>query len=197
MMQTMPSTEAVARSGTYQLLARLWLREVDRDLARELSSPPLSDFFVAAGGVLPLDDDDETFEQLAIEYCRLFIGPTGHLPPYQSVWQSGQFQGTTTASMETFIDVACYDIAALPSGIMLDHLGVQLDVMAHILGQFSTSKSEPAIHECLPELAQRFFATHLMWPTELLEAASRRAKTGFYCSMIMLTRGFLDSEMQA
>jgi TorA maturation chaperone TorD len=188
------SEEVAARSGTYRLLARLWLREVDRDLVRELRSPPLCDSFVAAGGILPAGDDEPTIEQLAIAYCRLFAGPADHLPPFQSVWKTDQFQGTATASMKNFIEVVGYDTKQLPSGMMLDHLGVQLDVMRHILAQVSTWQSDTESLGQVLELADSFFARHLLWPAELLEAAMRRAPSGFYRSLVVLTREFLKSE---
>ena len=196
-MESISSDEAAALSGTYRLLARLWLREVDVAFLRELRSPPLCDSFAEVGGIVPAGDDDRTIEQLAIDHCRLFVGPTDHLPPYQSVWQSGQFQSTAAVSIKKFIEVVGYDTNALPSGMMLDHLGVQLDVMGHILGQFSAWQAVPNNHKLLTELVHTFSTAHLLWTTELLEAASRRATTDFYRSVIMLTRAFLTAEMQA
>lgn len=187
--------EAVARSGLYRLLARLWLREVDRDLARELRSPPLCDAFVEAGGTLPVDDREQTLEELAIDFCQLLLGPTNHLPPYQSVWETGQFQGATTASMKQFIDVVGYDLRVLPKGMMLDHLGVQLDLMGHLLRQCAIGQSEPEDLNSLSELAHAFFTSHLQWPTDLLDVAARRATTEFYRSVVLLTHRFLKSEM--
>ena len=171
----------------YRLLGRFWLREVDRELLRALRSPPLREAFTDAGGVLPAGDDDGTIEQLAIDYCRLFIGPTGHLPPYQSVWQGGQLQGTTAASMARFIDVVRYDTGRLPRGMMLDHLGVQLDVMGHILSQLTTGQ----IEKDLSALAATFFRTHLTWTADFLNIAPQRATTDFYRSTLALTRVFL------
>ena len=46
------SGDEVERSSTYHLLARLWLKEVDRNLLDHLGSPPLRDAFTAAGGCL-------------------------------------------------------------------------------------------------------------------------------------------------
>ena len=43
------TAETTARSATYRLLARLWLREVEAQLLRELQSPPLRDSFLEAG----------------------------------------------------------------------------------------------------------------------------------------------------
>jgi TorA maturation chaperone TorD len=193
--------DAASRSGTYRLLARLWLREVDLDLLQELRQAPLRDSFVAAGGVLPeyerdASDSKTTIENLAIAYCRLFVGPANHLPPFQSVWQAGQFQGTATASMREMIDVVGYDVVPLPGGVMLDHLGVQLDVMGNLLEQLSSWPAEAGSCDQVWELADSFYAKHLLWPADLLATAARQAEDDFYRSFIMLTREFLKSEMQ-
>lgn len=186
--------DASAQAGVFRLLARIWLREVDGDFLRQLRAPPLCEAFAAAGGALPIDDDAETIELLAIDYCRLLIGPAQHLPPYQSVWEGGQFQTTITASMRQFIEVAGYDAGALPRGVMLDHLGVQLDVMGHILGQISAWPPGADGRDAVVDLAHSFFAAHLRWPHGLLEAAANRAATDFYRSSILLTRDFLNSQ---
>lgn len=186
--------EAAAYSGTYRLVARLWLCELDRDLLQKLGSPPLRDAFVEAGGILPAGDEEQVVEQLAVDYCRLLVGPRDHLPPYQSVWQSSRLESDWAASMQTFIQVAGYDTGGLPRGMMLDHLAVQLDVLGHILGEISARQAEPEILGSLSELAYVFFATHLTWPTELLSAAAQRAGTDFYRSAVLLTRNLLDSE---
>ena len=188
------ASDPVARSGLYRLLARFWLREVDADFLRQLQSISLCNEFVESGGVLPEDDGRLTSEQLAIDYCRLFIGPSDHLPPYQSVWQSGQFQEAASASMKRFVEIAGYQAGVLSEGMMLDHLGVQLDLMGQVLEQYAGWPVEMADREAVLELASAFFATHLVWPIELLETAARRAETDFYRSVIFLTRNFLESE---
>jgi TorA maturation chaperone TorD len=188
------SEDATARSGMYRLLARLWLGEADRGLVKELRTPPLREAFSQAGGILPPDDQGHTVEQLAIEYCRLFVGPMDHLPPYQSVWQSGQFHDAATASMEEFIEIVGYDTNALPRGMMFDHLGLQLDVMGHILDKRSVAPCDTELLRIILEIEQSFFASHLLWPAELLEAAARIATTGFYRSVIKMTRDFLNAE---
>lgn len=196
LLATTSSEETAARGCTYHLLARLWLREVDRSLLRELGSPSLRDSFLGAGGSLPVCDDIRTIEELEIDFCRLFVGPKNHLPPFQSVWQSGQFQSATTASMRSFIELVGYPIDRLPSGMMADHFGVQLDVMGHILQQFSTWRSDPDGLEQVLELANAFFTGHLLWAAELLSATLGRAATEFYRSSALLTRDFLNSEMR-
>lgn len=185
--------QAAARGGMYRLLARLWLSEVDHPLMQSLSQPPLRDSFSAAGGVLPAGDDESHLEQLAIDYCQLFIGPKNHLPPFQSVWQTGQLQAASTASMQNFVDVVGYDSTGLPSGMMLDHLGVQLDVMGHLLEQIAARRCDPT-NEVM-QLARAYCNGHLRWPAALLNAAEQHATTGFYCSVIGLTREFLESDI--
>ncbi len=77
---------------------------------------------------------------------------------------------------------------------MLDHLGVQLDVMGHILGSVNDldERSIPTIPA--EEVARTFFVKHLSWPTPLIKAAKEQAESHFYRSMIQLTEDFLGSE---
>jgi len=190
-METMSLEEATVLRGIYRLLARLYLGEMDAACLRDLRSPPLCVAFQDAGGIVPTGDKHGTVELLARDYCRLFVGPTGHLPPCQSVWESGQFQGPATLSMQRFIDCVGYDTGVLPRGMMLDHFGVQLDVMAHILGQ---TVAWQAAEDRVRELARTFSATHLAWSRTLLAAAEARATTDFYRAVIRLTRAFLAGE---
>lgn len=186
--------DLAALSGIYRLLARLWLREGDRALLRELSSAPLRDVFCQAGGVLPTGSATEAEERLAVEFCQLFVGPAGHLPPFQSVWQTGQFQSPAATAMREFIDLSGYEQSRLPSGIMLDHLGVQLDVMGHLTQVCSAAASEDEQADVLLDMSRSYFFRHLTWPSPLLDAAESRARSEFYRSVARMTRDFLGSE---
>ncbi|MCP4194074.1 MAG: hypothetical protein GY768_25985 [Planctomycetaceae bacterium] len=183
--------DASARSNTYRLLARLWQRELDAKLLEVLQDPSLSESFLAAGGVLPTNDAD-TVEQLAIDFCQLFVGPKNHLPPYQSVWESGQLDGEATVSMRQFCEVVHFEPADPASGMLLDHLGVQLDVMAHILQLVAESEGESLEH--LLDIGRCYAVRHLLWPGELLTASASRATTDFYRCLPTLTRQFLELE---
>ena len=193
--------DLLALSGTYRLFARLWIREVDELLWTALREPPLSDLFEQAGGLAPKASVDE----LAIDFCQLFVGPSGHLPPYQSVWQHGQFQSQATRSMRDFADLVEYSFASQTDATMPDHLAVQLDIMgsllervAGILSAESRTDSEQngSSDDEAAEVMQTFFQRHLTWPEPLLDAAEPRAATDFYRSVISLTRGFLHGERQ-
>ena len=168
--------DLVALSGVYRLLGRLWLREVDQPLLNELASPPFASEFSTNGA-------NESLQDLSIDYCQLFIGPKDHLPPYQSVWQTGQFQSSTVVSMTDFVEVVGYQP---PDDAMFDHLGIQLDVMAHICSTSTATETT--------EIFEAFFMRHLTWPTEFLQKAQTRAQTDFYRSVIRLTGEFLQSQ---
>ena len=186
------SDDKLGRSGLYRLLARLWLREVDTPLLERLSDGLLGEAFVAAGGVLPEAVTGETVEGLAVDYCQLFLGPSRHCPPYQSVWEAGQFEGEAGTSVREFAEVVRYDPeAALPGG-MVDHLGVQLDLMGHLLA--GEVEAEEGVVE---EVAGAFYSAHLAWPETLLSATKERAETEFSRSMLTLTGAFLDIEAPA
>ena len=179
----------------YRLLARFWLREADTELLNELSTPQMRDSFLQAGGVVPAEDTHDRIQQLAVDYCQLFVGPARHLPPVQSVWQSGQFQSDPATSMRRFIDILRYPADELPDGVMLDHLGVQLDVMAHAL-ELTANRPAKDVGE-LPAVVALFSSRHLAWANDLLAAAEDRAETPFYRSIIAMTRDFLTSEASA
>lgn len=186
--------EMAAVSGVYHLLARLWMREVDQPLLHSLSQPPLRDLFVDTGGVLPDSPIENATEQLAIEFCQLFLGPKDHLPPFQSVWQTGQFQSQSATSMSDFIDAVGYNLDPTSVGVPLDHLGIQLDVMGYITHQCSLVDSADLQANVLLDLTRSFYARHLSWPFQLFTIAESRAQSNFYRSVIQMTKTFLQSE---
>ncbi|GAB4135487.1 MAG: hypothetical protein Tsb009_01830 [Planctomycetaceae bacterium] len=186
--------EMTARSAVFALLARLWLREVDRPLLDDLLETNLRTAFEDTGGVLPANNNNDTLEELAIDYCQLFIGPKHHLPPFQSVWTTGQFQGATVESMNVYLDVANFNRDDIPNGIMPDHLGVQLLLMSHLLREAALWPGDSDEKQSLQELLSTYFTGHLTWAGPLLEAAASKASTDFYRSVIRMTDEFLKSE---
>ncbi len=184
--------EVTSRIGVYRLLSQLWIREIDEDLLEQLHAPELRDHLGTAGIELPTATR-ETVESLAIDYCQLFVGPSQHLPPFQSVWQGGQFHGRTTALMQKYIDVTGYVVDKSLSDIYLDHLGVQCDVMAHILAVRLSTQGDQ--QDAVREIENSFLPAHLSWPSPLFKAAAQKATTGFYQTFVAFTRDFLESEM--
>ena len=120
-------------TGALRLFASIFAREPDEKLVRELMSrqaaieeilgaDPLHD--------LPGSDMEATVEALAVEYCRLFIGPCGHMPPVESVaLGEDRFWGCSTEEVTRFYSSSgiepTKDVHLLP-----DHISMELDCLA-------------------------------------------------------------------
>ncbi len=173
----------------YALLSRLWISEPDSELIESLSegdvSSALPEWFEIPEG--------DTLADLRADFTQLFIGPKDQLPPYQSVWQHGQFEGASTGTMRTYFEVLGYlpETVAV-DGVMPDHLAVQFDAMRFVLESASTP--EPA--HALVDLVASFFDDSLTWAMPLINAVGNRATTGFYRSIARLTAEFLRDEAE-
>ncbi len=181
--------ERRATAGLYRLLARLWLREVDPTLVDLLNQNPIRAAFfpTACGKTSPLIDA-AMLEMLSVDFCRLFVGPQGHRIPSQSVWEHGMLESETTVSMRQWIDLVSYPSRVDGGNVPHDHLAIQLDVMAHILGQDDLWQTHP---DELESLAATYHATHLSWPLPLLEEVESRAETSLYRQLARVTRDAL------
>lgn len=177
-----------ARGGMYRLLGQLWREELTQTTHAQLLA--VAQEFESAGGQLP-QHTGETLDQLSVDFCQLFIGPRGHLPPYQSVWQTGAFCGDALISARKFADLV--GLERNPGGILEDHLGVQLEVMSRILTLGDSGDEEQ--QAAAVEIEREFFATHLTWPEPLLDAVAKQAATSFYQSLAAMTKSFLQMEL--
>lgn len=188
---------AAARAAVFRLLARLWGEELSRDLAELLSRPPLVEVLHAiADFSMPSRVEDRDLQQWAVDYCQLFVGPRGHLPPYQSVWMDRRLAGEAAASMERFLQLLDYR-PVWSQRLMADHLAIQLDVMAELLER-STRPDAFSREErrWLADLLINYFRQHLCWPQRLLDQVARRAITPLYRSLAKMTDEFLRQECE-
>lgn len=186
---TLSADERRDMARLVQLVARLWLREVDEPLDEALRT---SGWLDQLRRTLPIPKDGRTgrsgpssLRDLAVDYCRLFVGPTGHLPPIESVWVAGQLEADATASMKTWCELAGYERPESARNVFLDHLGVQLDLLHHVLSQDAWWESHP---DDMAAFTLDYATAHLAWPTELLDAVEARAETDLYRLLPHLTR---------
>ena len=179
--------ETECAAGVYALFARLWMREVDEAFRREMFREPLAPALERVGLFLPMESNEE----LAIEYCRLFIGPKNALLPMQSVWQKTQLESQLATSVEKFAELIGY---VLPTSSFWDHLGVQLDLMSHLVRATASEKQAENGFEVAGEVADVFFRRHLSWAAPLLLATSQRAQVPLYRSLAQATQQFLRLE---
>jgi TorA maturation chaperone TorD len=172
-------------ANVYSLLGQLWLSEIDAAALQAIASSSLAETFQMDTNLV---DDQEYLETLAVEYCALFIGPKDHFPPYQSVWQAGQLQSETAASVRAFA-AAINASALIDESAMADHVGHQLVVMGCIHSLFSASESDPLL-----QLGTAFYQRHLSWIEPLSQSVSRRSGVKLYRSMATLTAELMVSE---
>jgi TorA maturation chaperone TorD len=175
-------SESQRRAAVYGLTGRLWLTEVDQSFLDMLDSD--ADFKQAITEVgcdlSELTNKSTVLARLAEDFCQLFLGPSNHLPPYQSVWIDGHFAGQHSVDMRKWCEIAHVNVD--PSTIEADQLGVQLTVMARIVEAEQRDAEE------------HFFRHHLSWTRPLTQLASERASTAFYGSIAKVTAAYLESE---
>ena len=171
----------------YSLLARLWMQEIDAPLLKSMSEEPL----LSALSQLDLPLPSESLEQLATEYCALFIGPKNAVLPMQSVWQKTQLDSQSASSVAKFAELIGY---IRPASALWDHLGVQLDLMSHVMLATCDKKKRDKERSVADEVASAFFERHLNWPSPLLLATSQRARLPLYRSLAEITQQFLKME---
>jgi TorA maturation chaperone TorD len=154
-----------------RLFASIFEREVDEKLLGELAARGQEIETVLGGDPLAGIDpgDAAAVEILAVEYCRLFIGPTDHLPPVESVVLGEErFWGPSTRAVAEFYRT----VGLAPredSKIMPDHISMELDCMAMLE---ETDRRDQA---------SAFAREHVLkWVPLLAKHVSERATIAFY-----------------
>ncbi len=180
-------------TATLGLLSFLWAAELTRASLCELTESELSTPWRELGGWLPVTGDhvnDDMLEDLAVDYCQLFIGPRDHCPPVQSVWNSSRFDADAAQSMQQFI--ASLEVFE-PCVPVVDHLAVQLQYAARLFS-VPLGLLENRERSAICELAGLFFEEHLTWPANLLDRVSAKSRTPFYRGLAEVTRQLLFAE---
>ena len=174
-----PGREPVASARREQsvpaalrLFASIFQREVDERLLKEIETRRQELAGVLGGdplaGLEP-GNPGPAVEVLAVEYCRLFIGPHGHLPPVESVVCGEEcFWGPSTEKVADFYRSAAMapssDRRELP-----DHISMELDCLALL-------EETDRHHE-----ATVFAREHVLrWLPDLAQHVDRRSTVPFY-----------------
>lgn len=182
--------ELAAAAGLCRLGSRLLLKEVDRALYRQLEERALVDAIAPLGlhwlePTLRELGEERALEELAVEYCRLFVGPLPACAPYESVQRgSALIGGRARARLEAFLG---RQGLVLADGLRLasaDHLAVHLAV----LGELCTHASGEALAE--------FLSDHVRgWMPEYLRALAASAVWAPYTTIAVLLAEFLDAQV--
>jgi TorA maturation chaperone TorD len=145
-----------------RLFGRLLVKELDAETLTELRAPDIAAALTSLGIELP---SDEELSELGNRYFNLFLHPTGSLPPVQSVWRDGQYDGNHAVGIRKIAEAANREIATGARSAAPDHLGCILLLWAEL----QTER---------PELAELLTTHHLAWAELALQHAT--LDEGFY-----------------
>jgi TorA maturation chaperone TorD len=161
--------DLAALAPATRLLGRLLVRELDAATLADLQAPATAAALRELG--IPVPDAAE-LEPLAARYCALFLHPAGGLPPVQSLWLEGQYDGKAAGAVRALAAASGWQLAAGARGAPPDHLGCILMLWAELVPE-------------RPELAARLRADHMAWAEGALRDASRT--DGFYGALARAT----------
>lgn len=187
---TADTSDNLARASAYQLLARLWVQEPG-DLLESLAAEPLGSAWRQLGGCVPDHNSDDVRASLDEDFCRLFIGPKEHLPPIQSVWESGELDTGVTTSLREFDSIIGFELP-WSFAVVGDHVGNELWAMGQILRKTDGLPADQM--DIAEDLTGAFFTGHLSWAEPLFEAVVSREGERFYGTVARITQQFLNDE---
>ncbi len=200
---------ALPRSRVYGLLRRVFTHEVDESLlawCREEGRLGLwSELAPNLTASLESSDPETTLEELALDFCRLFIisGTAGS--PHESVQRAGKkgnatplLWGDPASMVKDLCREAGFEIAE-QAHLLPDHLGVELELMERLSSAEAVANSEGSPDEVgrLQELQRRMLDGHLSrWVPEYGRRLGSSANTVFYREILGLVADFVDWDAQ-
>ncbi|MFN3241930.1 MAG: molecular chaperone [Planctomycetota bacterium] len=149
-------------SAAARLFGRLLLRELDEPTLAELRQDDVRAALADLDVTVPRDDQ---LPALGQRFFELFLHPQGAVPPVQSLWRDGQYDGDPAAGVRRIADAANLQLADAARGAAPDHLGCILLLWAEL-------------REPRPELAELLREHHLAWAELALQHTL--ADDGFY-----------------
>lgn len=199
---------AAGRARTYGVLSALYTAAPSRDLVAKIRAGGL----VAedASGRLSAAANDLTtsfrevaapgFEnELAAEYTRLFVLPSGAVP-HESMYldENKRLGGRVTAGVQQYyqdagahLTKACLELP--------DHIGVELEFMSFLCGieaQFRNQTDVAGLQKCLG-FQHGFLTEHLLrWYKPFCDKVIGGSSSGAYRALARLTIAFLEAERE-
>ncbi len=196
----------LTRSDAYRLLA-VCFYEPDREmfleenlcanlavLMAELSVPVAESCRRMEQGL-----QENSREELLVEYTALFLGPFGApAQPYGSVYldQERQLMGDSTMAIQKIYEEA--GVKHETNG-PADHIAIELEFMSFLeqrLTQAAATADQAAAAD-MAAIEARFFNKYLAtWAPSLAKAIQAHARLGFYQALSECLLGFISAEQQ-
>ncbi len=195
---------AEQRANTYGFLSIVYMQEPTREFIKSLRESNIldslnrSDLHFEEQTIN--DVNDKFFNDLVLEYNRLFVGPGKHISPYESVYRNGGnvLWSETTAYVKNFIESSGLEYSDNWTGLP-DHIGVELEFMqrvtCHEKEAWSRKDIEAAIR-CL-KFEKKFIDEHLsQWIPMFCDKVKEETQIPFYEEMVEFTSQFISLDKQ-
>lgn len=190
---------AASRTAQAQLLAlcaRLLAEEVDAPLYRALATEPMQSALAPLCGAfidaeLAAHGEARALEILAVEYCRLFVGPNPVCPPYHSAFRGEALLGARHAARVQELAARHELELVLPSRIVsADHIAMELSLLAAAL-----ARPPDAAH---PERAGDELMTVLLapWAQDFAASLAAAAQLPLYRAVALLLQALLQALLE-
>ena len=140
----------------------------------------------------------EQAEALAVEYCRLFVGPGPHLSPHEAVLRGeNRHWGEHTVSVHDAYRAAGFEMAEAVRE-MPGHIGIELAFVAtlcereaELLGRRASGKAA-----AVRKARERFLAEHPgAWVRDFAREVAKRGELSFYKSLARLAADWVEQEL--
>lgn len=202
-------TSALLRSRVYGLLRRVFTHEVDAPFftwCRDQGRLGLwSELELDLDEILEAGDPEAAVEDLAVDFCRLFITSGAGGSPHESVHGNGSREGA--GSLLWGAPASATKRLYREAGFALeeeahqlpDALGVELEFMEKLGQREAEAEREGRGAEVrrLRQLQDRMLTEHLgQWVPDYARKRSAEAGTAFYRTMLDLAADFVEWDVR-
>ena len=199
---------ALARSNVYGLLANVFREEPSEAFLSKLRGPEFSGSLHALN--LSLDEmfEDTSYEQLvenlAVEFTRLFIGPSNHISPHESMHMDARFGekkslwGDQTVAVKKFMEAAGLKVDDSFGG-MPDHISAELEFMQRLIQAEADAwtKEEDELGYNILDIEKRFYDEHLsQWVPRFCDTVLELTDHVFYIQFCEVMKSYMNFEQE-
>ena len=198
--ETIKALEAAL--SVHEMLAGLFLREPTSAQIEQLgtgeSGKRMSGLGYPVTAGLEHLDAAAREEAIAVEYCRLFIGPGPHLSPHEAVIRGeNRHWGQATVDVSAAYAEAGFELRSEVHE-MPDHVGVEFQFMATLLRtELDNRRQRRSVPEKRArEQRRQFLEEHLSrWLPDFAEAVAEASHLAFYRELSRFAADWVQAEL--